>query len=92
MRRYYAGKLPTVQLPGERVAMSFRVTPEMKAKLDTAAATSGRSLSQEIELRLEQAFLIGNVTIDFTEIKRSLSILVGQVHLSQDDENRPWLT
>jgi predicted transcriptional regulator len=42
--------------PGERVSMSFRVTPEFKAKLDRAAKKSGRSLAQEIELRLEQTF------------------------------------
>jgi uncharacterized protein (DUF1778 family) len=33
--------------------MSFRVTPEFKANLDRAAKKSGRSLAQEIELRLE---------------------------------------
>jgi hypothetical protein len=35
--------------------MSFRVTPEFKAKLDRAARESGRSLSQELELRLERS-------------------------------------
>ena len=42
--------------PGERVPMSFRVTPGFKAKLDLAAKLSGRSLAQEIELRLERSF------------------------------------
>jgi hypothetical protein len=36
--------------------MSFRVTPDFKAMLDHAAAQSGRSLAQEIELRLVQSF------------------------------------
>jgi hypothetical protein len=35
--------------------MSFRVTPEFKATLDQAAKESGRSLAQEIELRLERS-------------------------------------
>ena len=35
--------------------MSFRVTPGFKAKLDQAAKESGRSLAQEIELRLERS-------------------------------------
>jgi hypothetical protein len=39
----------------ERVPMSFRVTPEFKGRLDGWAAASGRSLAQEIELRLEQS-------------------------------------
>jgi predicted transcriptional regulator len=41
--------------PGERVPMSFRVTSEFKARLDRAAKESGRSLAQEIELRLERS-------------------------------------
>jgi hypothetical protein len=41
--------------PGERVPMSFRVTPGFKVKLDRAAKESGRSLAQEIELRLERS-------------------------------------
>jgi hypothetical protein len=41
--------------PGERVPLSFRVTPEFKARIDRAAALSGRSTAQEIELRLEHS-------------------------------------
>jgi uncharacterized protein (DUF1778 family) len=44
---------PTV---GERVSLGLRVTPEMKRQLDTAAEQSGRSQSQEAELRLEHTF------------------------------------
>jgi hypothetical protein len=36
--------------------MSWRMTPESKAKLDTAAAQSGKSLGQELEQRLEASF------------------------------------
>jgi predicted DNA-binding protein len=42
--------------PGERVPMSFRVTPELKERMDRAASASGRSVAQEIELRLENSF------------------------------------
>jgi hypothetical protein len=41
--------------PGERVPMSFRVTPAFKERLDRFAARTGRSLAQEIELRLDQS-------------------------------------
>src|SRR5438067_233218 len=48
---------PSRQLvPGERVPMSFRVRPELKGKMDGAAENSGRSVAQEIELRLENSF------------------------------------
>jgi hypothetical protein len=41
---------------GERVPLGLRVTPDVKLMLDHAAAVSGRSQSQEAELRLEQSF------------------------------------
>ena len=41
---------------GERVALGLRVTAEMKRKIEAAALESGRSISAEAELRLEQSF------------------------------------
>jgi hypothetical protein len=46
---------------GERVSLGLRVTPEVKALLDAAAAQSGRSQSQEAELRLERSFDADNI-------------------------------
>lgn len=43
-------------VPGERVPVSWRMTPEFKTKLEQAAAQSGKSLAQEIEQRLEASF------------------------------------
>ncbi len=42
--------------PGERVHLGFRVTPDLKSQVEAAAAESGRSQSQEAELRLESSF------------------------------------
>ena len=42
--------------PAKRVPLSLRVTPQLKARLDAAAAETGRSQTQEIEFRLEQSF------------------------------------
>jgi TraY domain len=42
--------------PGERFQLGVRVTPETKRRLDAAAERSGRSQSQEAELRLERSF------------------------------------
>jgi hypothetical protein len=42
--------------PGERFQLGVRVTPEAKRRLEKAAASSGRSISQEAELRLERSF------------------------------------
>jgi predicted HicB family RNase H-like nuclease len=41
---------------GERTPLGLRVAPEIKRKLEAAAMESGRSLSQEAELRLERSF------------------------------------
>jgi predicted DNA-binding protein len=38
-----------------RKTTSTRITPEVRAQLDEAAASSGRSLAQEIEIRLERS-------------------------------------
>jgi hypothetical protein len=41
---------------GERAALSLRVRPMIKKKLEQAADLNGRSLSQEAEFRLEHTF------------------------------------
>jgi TraY domain len=42
--------------PGERAALSLRVRPLIKKKLEESAEINGRSLSQEAEFRLEHTF------------------------------------
>ena len=42
--------------PVRRMPLSLRVTPAVRKRLDRLAAASGRSISQEAELRLEQSF------------------------------------
>jgi hypothetical protein len=48
--------------------MSFRVRPELKYMMDQAAAKSGRSVTQEIELRLEQSFRDDRIETRLDEI------------------------
>lgn len=42
--------------PGERNPLGLRVTAEVKERLERAARESGRSISQEVEMRLERSF------------------------------------
>jgi len=42
--------------PADRVHLGFRVTPEMKQRIEDAARDTGRSQSQEAEFRLEASF------------------------------------
>jgi hypothetical protein len=48
------GRAPKGEYAGKTEVMSFRITPDTKAVLRRAAATSGRSLSQETEHRLRR--------------------------------------
>ena len=42
--------------PGKRMSLGLKVTPQIKARLDNAARETGRTQSQEAELRLERSF------------------------------------
>ena len=55
-------------LPGERVPLGLRVTKEIKQKLDQASHASGRSQSQEAELRLEQSFNSASALFDALDL------------------------
>jgi hypothetical protein len=48
------GRAPKGEYAGKTEVMSFRITPDTKATLRKAAATSDRSLSQEAEHRLRR--------------------------------------
>lgn len=41
---------------GRRATVTFRCLPDLQGKIQQAAATSGRSISEEIERRLENSF------------------------------------
>jgi hypothetical protein len=43
-------------LPGKRYPLNMRTTKELRDKIEAAAILSGRSLSQEVEFRLERSF------------------------------------
>jgi hypothetical protein len=55
-KRARMGRPTKAPSPGERVSLGLRVTAEIKRKLDEAGEKSGRSQSQEAEIRLERSF------------------------------------
>ena len=58
---------------GKLNPMSFRLTPELRAKLEATASKAGRSLSSEVEHRLERSFLLEALILDrFKDIERRL--------------------
>lgn len=50
------GRPPKPEAEVKREQMSFRVTPARRDQLVAAAEATGRSIAQEVELRLEQSF------------------------------------
>src|SRR5215210_4864077 len=76
-----AGRPPD---PVQRVPISLRVTPDTKYRLDQLAAQSGRSLSQEAEMRLELTFERENLVMDsleffYGEQLASVLVLIGTI-------------
>jgi hypothetical protein len=70
--------------PGERVALSLRMTPELKSKLDAAAEQGGRSQSQEAEFRLERTFQYNELLEDALKLAydkeiAGILLLLGEV-------------
>jgi hypothetical protein len=70
--------------------MSFRVTPEFKAQIERCAEQSGRSLSQECELRLEQSIHNERVLEEALEmicggpLNAELALIFGKILRSAD--------
>ncbi len=58
------------------MVLSFRITPELKRLLDAAADQSGRSMSQECELRLEKSFERDRISAGFSHLQAGLDALV----------------
>ena len=50
------GRPPKPPVPGERMSLGLKVTAEIKSRLDRAAHESGRTQSQEAELRIARTF------------------------------------
>ena len=54
--RARTGRPPKPPTPGQRMSLGLKVTAEIKARLDKVARETGRTQSQEAELRLERSF------------------------------------
>jgi hypothetical protein len=84
LRAKKSGRPPREPQPGERFPLGLRVTPELKNALDEAAAHSGRSQSQEAEIRLSRSFerqglLVEALTLTYDTRTAALLILIGLV-------------
>jgi hypothetical protein len=55
------GRTPLPDDVAKREAIGFRATTAMRRRLEAEATRSGRSISREIEIRLEQSFLLDGI-------------------------------
>jgi hypothetical protein len=74
---------------GERVTLGVRVSADMKRKLEEEANKTGRSLSQEAELRVQQSFDSGDrekklIERDEKLVERVESLLQKQTERLED--------
>ena len=57
---------------GSKVMMSMRVPPKMRRQLEKAIAVNGRSLTQEMEFRIERTFRDDELLAELREIRAML--------------------
>src|SRR3954468_22244904 len=77
------GRPPT---HGERFPLGLRVSKHVKQQLNEAAKASGRSLSQEAELRLESSFKAQNAVFDALDLafgRHWTGLLLAIAHVAQ---------
>lgn len=84
IRRFGSGRIEM----DKRKTTSTRIAPELRARLDECVAQSGRSLSQEIESRLERSFgaeRLNTILEDMVETQRGF-ITTQQVFIDRQNK------
>lgn len=84
-----AGRKPKGEIKGQAAWLSTRLAPDTRAKLEEAAKASGRSLSQEVGMRLRQSF---GIQAEDDPYLRGLFYYFGQIaaRLSADWRSDPY--
>jgi hypothetical protein len=80
----HTGRPTTVPVEGEKATLGIRASADLKSRLLASSALSGRSLSAEAEMRLEQSYrddqsLAEAMTLSYGEINGGLVRLHGEV-------------
>jgi len=90
MQESKPGPKPRGPYEDKRQTLTTRITGEMRARLEAAAAASGRSLSQEIELQLDRA-LAGEESFGGPRVSALFRSLVETIRLSGAGLTDGWL-
>jgi hypothetical protein len=80
---------------GKRFPLNMRTTKELRDRLESAAARTGRSLAQEVESRLEASFLTEDVKWEEfggSEKHQIFRLMSAAAETIESRKSRPWLT
>jgi hypothetical protein len=92
----FGGRPGRKPAPGERVHLGFRVSPDLKRKVERAAKDSTRSISQEAEARLEQSFLkedaLGGRELVRVHDLMAIAFAMGGQASEPDKSPKEWIT
>jgi hypothetical protein len=80
------GPRPKGEYVGKSSVFSTRIRPDLRKRLEVAAKTSGRSLSQEVEHRLRRSFVEDDKIVDAFGDRRTyrlMRLMTDAIHLSQ---------
>ena len=80
-------KLAVTEGPGRRVPILARVTPTVREELEAAAGASGRSLSQEIETRLQASFEQDEIK---AEMRGTIAALEQRIASMEEGDKMLW--
>ena len=75
---------------GKRFPLSLRITEEMRTKLHNAAAQTGRSVSQEVEFRLERSFTREEDVWGGAHTERLLRMLAIAIEGQEKSTGKKW--
>lgn len=87
------GRPPSGPYVDKRKTLSTRITSALRTRLDEAADETGRSLSQEIEFRLEQSFANDKATYEAfggKHVYALMTLLGSAVSLIESGTGKKW--
>jgi len=86
-KRKKPGPQPLPPGEGKRVPLNMRTTKEVRQKLEEAAAASGRSLTQEVENRIERSFSQGDSIYALAQDPLMALKILDLLHLKRNYEH-----
>jgi TraY domain len=88
------GPAPRGEYVGKSSVFSTRIRPDLRKKLEQAAKRTGRSLSQEVEHRLNRSFIEDDKIAETFGDRRTfilMRMMADAIHFGHERANLTWL-